>query len=322
MKILTIPPVSQWRRWVPGRPVLLAWGLLLGVLLWTYWPALERLVRAWCNQETYSHGFFVPLFAGFLLWLRQGIVNPWPRRWTWWGIALLGVWATMRWAIFHFNYERDADTLFFLLAGMALFLGGWRALHWAWPSILFLEFMVPLPAVLSVSMAQPLQRLATQSTVYILQTVGIPAIAQGNVILLSDRSNKLEVERACSGLSMLTLFVAICVGAIFLIDARWWEKVVIVVSAIPIAILSNVARITLHGMFAEWVSPRAGEWVHHYFGWIMMPLAMVLLWGEMALISRLIVPVPIQGPLALDEGQAPLPGARHAAAGSLPGPRR
>jgi exosortase len=250
------------------------------------------------------------------------MVDPWPRQWTWWGIALLGLWALGRWVIFYSNLERDADTLFPLLAGIALFLGGWRALHWAWPAIAFLEFMVPLPAAVSVSMAQPLQRLATQCTVYTLQTLGIPAISEGNVIYLSDRANKLEVERACSGLSMLTLFIAICVGAAFIIEARWWEKAVVLVSAIPIAILSNVVRITLHGAFSEWVNPRVGEAVHDYFGWIMMPLAIVLLWGEIALLGRLIVPVPSQGPLAMGEGEAVLPGEQRASAGPLPGLRR
>ncbi|MGA2066658.1 MAG: exosortase/archaeosortase family protein [Thermoguttaceae bacterium] len=307
---------------MPGRPVLVAWGLLLVVLLWTYWPAFLRLVRAWCQQENYSHGYFVPPFAGFLLWLRQGMVDPWPRRGTWWGISLLAAWAVMRWVNFYFNYERDADTLFFLFGGMALFLGGWRALRWSWPSILFLEFMMPLPARVSVWLAQPLQRVATSCTVYILQTLGIPALAKGNVIHLSDPSNTLEVARACSGLSMLTLFIAICVGAVFVIEARPWEKAVILLSAIPIAVLSNIARITLNGMFSEWVSHQAGEWVHHYLGFIMMPLAIVLLWGEMALVSRLIVPVQTQGPVPLDEGAAPRAGGRHAAAALLPGPQR
>jgi exosortase len=312
---------------VPARPVLIAWGLLALVLLWTYWSTLAHLVRVWATTDDYGHGFFVPVFAAFLLWLRQGMVDPWPRRGSWWAMAFLAVWAVMRWTIFYFNYERDADTLFPLLAGIALFLGGWRALHWAWPSIVFLEFMVPLPGRVAASLGLPLQRFATQVTVYVLQTINIPAIivgGHGNVIQLSEPANQLEVANACSGLKMLTVFFAICVGASFILQARWWEKAIILVSAVPIAIFSNVARITLRGAFAEWVSPQTGEWVHDNLGWFMMPLAMLVLWGEMALLSRLIVEVPAQGPLSLGKGAAALAhGAVSAAerAGGLPSKR-
>ncbi|MGD0896521.1 MAG: exosortase/archaeosortase family protein [Thermoguttaceae bacterium] len=296
---------------MPARPVLIAWGVLLVTLLWTYWPTVQHLVRTWSTTDDYGHGFFVPIFAAFLLWLRQSMVDPWPSRGTWWGMGLFAVWAVARWANLYLNYERDVDTLFPLLAGMALFLGGWRALHWAWPSIVFLEFMVPLPASVAALMSQPLQRVATKTTVYVLQTINVPAIivgGHGNVIQLSEAANRLEVENACSGLRMLMLFFAICVGASFVLQARWWEKVVILVSAVPIAILSNVARITLHGAFAEWISPQVGQWVHDKAGWFMMPLAMIVLWGEMVLISRLFVEVPSRRPLSLGEGTAALVG--------------
>jgi exosortase len=309
MNLPNIPPLSRWKRWAPARPVLIAWGLLLLVLLWTYWPTLARMVRAWIAVDEYRHGFFVPVFAAFLLWLRQGMVDPWPRRGSWWALAFFAVWALMRWAIFYFNYERDADTLFPLLVGIAVFLGGWRALLWAWPSIFFLLFMVPQPARVAALLSQPLQKIATLVTVYVLQTIDIPAIivgGHGNVIQLSDPANKLEVANACSGLKTLTLFFAICVGASFVLQARWWEKLIMVVSAVPIAVLSNVARITLHGVLTEWVSPQVGNWVHDNVMAIMMPLAMLVLWGEMALIARLIVEVPAQGPLSLEKGAAAL----------------
>ncbi len=306
MKILPIPSRAEWRRWLPSPAVLIAWGVLLVALLFTYWSTLTHLEHEWRTNDTYSHGYVVPLFAAFLLWLRQGMVNPWPKHGTWWAVAFLAGWALLRWANFYLQYERDADTLFPLLMGIALCLGGWRALHWSWPAILFLEFMVPLPARVSELAALPLQTLATRVTAYVLQTLGVPAIRIGNVIQLSDPSSKLDVERACSGLNMLTLFVAISVGAVFVIEAKWWEKAVIVASSIPIAIIANVLRITLKGAFQEWISVAAGNWVHDYAGWIMMPLAMLMLWGEMTLISRLIVEVPSKGPLSLGEGAGAL----------------
>lgn len=306
-----VPPLAQWKRWLPGRPVLIGWAVLAVVLVWTYWSTIGYLLHTWWTLPDYGHGFFVPLFAAVLLWLRQDMVDPWPKGGTWWAMPLFAVWALARWANLYFNYDRDSDSLFPLLVGIALFLGGWRALRWAWPSILFLGFMVPLPSFLQAMLSRPLQHIATRASVYSLQTLGISAIIrgdQGNVIQLPDPCPPLEVERACSGLSMLTLFFAVCVGAAFVIRARWWEKAIILVSAVPIAVFANVVRISLHGVLDMLISPAVGEFVHDYAGWFMMPLAMLIIWGEMTLISKLLFEIPSEGPLALNRSPASLPG--------------
>ena len=80
----------------------------------------------------------------------------------------------------------DAFSLLPTLAGVVLTLGGQAAWRWAWPAVGFLIFMIPLPYRLEVSLAAPLQRIATVSSTFLLQTFGLPAVAEGNVILLSE----------------------------------------------------------------------------------------------------------------------------------------
>jgi exosortase len=320
MKIGTVPPLSQWKRWQPTPPVMAAWGVLLVGFLWTYWQTLIHTVTVWCKTPDYGHGFFVPIFAGFLLWMRQEMVDPWPNRGSWWGILFFAIFALIRWFNNFLNYERDIDSLIPFLVGVALVLGGWRALRWAWPSIVFLIFMVPLPDALAQALGGKLQRVATVMSVYVLQTMGIAAIAMGegsNVIQLSKPENQLEVARACSGLRMLTLFFAVCVGASFLFREPIWKKIVVLVSALPIAIISNVMRIVLDGMLTEWISPSVGEFVHDWAGVVMMPLAMLMIWGEMALISALIIENTMEGPLAFGGSGGTLR-ARNALAGLGP----
>lgn len=300
MALLEVPPISGWKRWIPARPTLAAWVVLAGVLTFSYWPAIVRLLHAWKDTPDYEHGFLVPLFAAFLLWVRQDMVNPWPRKGVWWAMAFFVVWAVMRWSCKALHYERDMDSLFPFLMGLALFLGGWKALQWSWSAIVFLVFMVPLPGFVADSLSHPLQKIATRMSVYVMQTIGIPAIIQGsdgNVIQLSDPVNRLEVAQACSGIRMLTLFVAVCVGAAFLLRLKPWEKITIVVSAIPIAIIANVTRITLTGMLTEWINAATGTFIHDRAAFYMMPLALLLLWGEMTLISKLLIDTSTQGPL-------------------------
>ena len=269
-----------------------AWGILLLGFFWTYWETLQHIVWVWCKTPDYEHGFFVPIFAGFLLWQRRELVDPWPTKGTWWGLAFFAVFALIRWLNLFFNYERDIDSLLPFLVGATLVLGGWRALRWAWPSIAFLIFMVPLPDFLAAALSGILQRVATIMSVYVLQTLGIPAIAigeTGNAIQLSKPDSLLDIERTCSGLKMMTVFFAICVGTSFLLQERIWKKVFVILSAAPIAIICNVFRIAVTGMLMEWVNRPVGMFFHDYAGWVMMIWAMLMIWGEMALLSALLI---------------------------------
>lgn len=314
ISILDVPESSEWKRWKPSQPVLIAWCILAVLIGLTYWPTFLKLGSVWWNQSAdYGHGMVVPFFAGFILWVRQKMVDPWPAKVSWMEVGVGGglflLWAVMRWAIVFFNYERDTDSLFPFLFGAAILLGGWRALRWAWPSILFLAFMIPLPGVVAEGLSLPLQRIATRGSVYVLQTIGIPASTtgpEGTVIQLSqlDADHMLEVARACSGLRMLMFFFALCVGATMILKAQWWEKLAIVVFAIPIALASNVWRITLTGILTEFISPQAGHFIHDYAVFFMMPAAMLMLWGVVAFLSNLILEIEFEGPLSLDDNRS------------------
>jgi exosortase len=304
MSTATIPPLSQWKRWVPTPPVMVAWGILLIAFVWNYWAVMFHTVHVWSTTPEMGHGFFVVPFALFLLWYRQEMVDPWPSQGTWWCIPFFVVFAVFRWLNLYLNYERDIDSLFPFLFGMTLVLGGWKAFRWAWPSIVFLFFMDPLPDRVAKAMGGFLQHGATLVTVYALQTLGIPAIVQGpgsNVIQLSSPP-PLEVERACAGLSMLTLFFAVCIGACFVLREPLWKKIVLIVGAAPIAVICNVGRITVTGMLHEWISPKAGSIFHDWFGYLEMIPALLLIWGLLALLSALFIEPTTEGPLVFAEG--------------------
>jgi len=276
------------KSYFPQPATLVGWLLLCAVFLFAYASTIQQLVQVWYVQsDHYGHGFLVPLFSVWLLWLRRDMMDLNLTRGSWWGIPFLVVWALMRWTSSYFMYQTlDAPSMIPFFAGLTLLLGGWRALHWAWPSIVFLVFMMPLPGFLATQLSLPLQRLGSLISTFVIQTVGIPAVAEGNVIQLE--SGSLDVAAACSGLRMLMLFFAICVGAAFVLDCEIWKKIVIVASAIPIAIVANVMRLTLTAILYSAVSPEFGEKVgHDTAGWLMMPLALLILWGELSLLSLL-----------------------------------
>ena len=182
----------------------------------------------------------------------------------------------------------DPASLVPCLAGLTLFVGGWKAIRWAWPSIVFLVFMVPLPGFLANLMGGPLQRLATVASTFLIQTIGISAVAEGNVISLAD--SQIGVAEACNGLRNMMLFLAVCVGLALISRRTPIEKVIIVFSSALIALLANIVRIAATAILHATVSHQAATHLYHDLaGWFMMPLAVVFLWLELAYLNRVFV---------------------------------
>src|SRR5581483_8840929 len=116
----------------------------------------------------------------------------------------------------------DGYSLLVVLAGLTWLVGGGSMLRWAWPAVAFLAFMVPVPFQLEMALAQPLRRLATLVSTYLLQTLGYPAIADGNIILIDEV--KLGVADACSGLGMLVTFAALATAMAMVIPAPLLDR--------------------------------------------------------------------------------------------------
>jgi exosortase len=270
------------------RGLLLAGVAVAAALLWASGPTLLDLIGKWSTDPRYSHGYLVPLFSAYLLWSRRARAA-WDGP-SWWGIPLIAVGVALCLAgRYLFFFWLNQMALLPLVAGAVLTLGGWRALRWAGPSIAFLAFMVPLPYRLQVLMALPLQRIGTVSSVYLLQTLGLAPYAQGNVIYL--KGMHLGVEEACSGLGMLVVFFAIATAFALVSKRPWPDRVIAVLSAVPIAVVCNIIRITVTGVLYVIVGERIGQLVFHDLaGWLMMLLALAFLSLEMRALDWLFPP--------------------------------
>jgi exosortase len=288
-------------------------GASLVAVLWAHWSSLTEVVSCWAHDPQYSHGYLVPLFSLGLLWFRRDLC-PQAFQPSWWGVAVLagGLGLRLFGTYFYFIWFEQISIMP-ILAGLFLLAGGVQAIRWAWPAIAFLGFMIPLPFWLSGKLTGPLQQLATVVCTFLLQTLGIPAIAEGNVIQLSEV--QIGIIEACSGLRMLVIFFALSTAVALVVRRPLWERIVVALSAIPIALVSNVTRITATGVLHELVSSEFANMVFHDLaGWLMMPLALAMLWLELTLISHLLIEPARQ---AARQG----PPARRPAPRTLP-PRR
>jgi exosortase len=261
---------------------------LVAVLIWGYWNTLTYLAGFWKSPE-YSHGYLVPLFTLALLWMRREPVTDATPMARWCGLGILAFGLLLRVAGSYFNYQY-VDALSFLpsLVGVVLMTTGFPTLRWAGPALAFLIFMYPLPGFLSFRLLAPLQRVATVASTYALQTLGVEVYHEGNTIRL-DKVD-LGVIDQCSGLRMLTIFLALAVAITLVTQRPWWERLIIVASAIPIALLVNITRITVTGILHLTVGTKVADAVFHDFaGWVMMPLALGLLYLEIYILGQLFV---------------------------------
>jgi exosortase len=280
--------------------VLVPGAVLTAALLWAYWPTMRALADRWLTDPQYSHGFLVPLFAALLLWQRRERLRAAPRRPSWMGVPLLVAAGAMRLAGgYYYSPWLEQVSLLPAVAGLVVTAGGRAPLAAVWPALAFLLFMVPLPGRLDKALAAPLQRVATLASTNAIQTLGFFAHSEGNVIVLGD-DYELGIVEACSGLRMLTVFLATAVAVAATARRSLRQRVIIVLSAVPVALLCNVIRITATGVLHETAGHEAADLVYHNLaGWLMAPLALVFLGAELLVLGRLFVAVPDAPPPAV-----------------------
>jgi exosortase len=280
------PPARSWS--VP--PSLgVATTVVVVALGWSYASNLRYLYAIWNQDPNYSHGFLVVPVALVLLWQRWVADPPSALKPAWWGwVALVAV-LVLR-AVF---YERGSEwsetaTLLPVIACLTLTIGGWPLLRRAWPAIAFLVFLFPLPQAINSILSQPLQRLATVGSSALLKLTGLWVVDEGNIILVGP--DPLEVAAACNGLSMLMCLAATVAALTFLVPMAAWKRVLLLASIVPIALISNILRITATAWCYHILGATAGaHFAHDAAGWLMMPVALVLVGLELSLLSWLII---------------------------------
>lgn len=277
--------------WAPRASELAAVAAVLVAFVTAYASSFRYLIYQWNKDPNYSYGFFVVPIAALIFWSRRGLLDRSKMRPRWWGFLPLLAVVALRVPLFEWNEQYiETATIPFVAAGLTLALGGWHLLRVALPSLVFLFFMLPLPPSLNALLARPLQSVATLGSVALLQLMGLPVMAEGNVLIIG--STPLEVARACNGLSMLLSFVTLITAVVILVPRPAGERVVLLLSAIPIALISNVLRITATALSYYYLGPVVGErWSHDTAGYAMMPIALGLVWLELRLMSWLFVEV-------------------------------
>ena len=232
------------------------------------------LVRDWWNDPDAGHGLLLAPLAIWLAW-RSGLVPARPARVS--GALILTGAVLLRY-LSGLAAELFTMRVSLLMgaAGLVLFWYGWRQLlHW-WLPVILLVLSIPLPDIVTSSLALPLQLRASRWGAALLEFRHVPANLSGNVIQLPGR--QLFVTEACSGLRSLTalLSLGVLVGGLWLRHPA--GRILLVLAAIPVAMVVNAFRVFLTGFLVYFVSPDLGEgFMHLSEGWLLFVIAFLLL---------------------------------------------
>jgi len=240
-------------------------------------PILYYMTLHWKAQADYSHGFLVAPLALYFAWerlpkLKQAPIDP-----TWWGVVPLLA-GSLSLMVGRLGVELMSMRVAFVLTLMGIVLltlgrSPFRIL--AFP-LLFLFLMVPLPQSLVNVIAFPLQLMAADVAVNALHWLEIPALREGNIIHLAH--TQLFVAEACSGLRSLMALGTLGVVFAYFFRKNLLERLVLIASTIPIAILVNAFRVALTGYLTHRYGAAAAEGaVHQLEGFLTFGLAFALL---------------------------------------------
>lgn len=273
---------------------LWALGAATLVLALAYAPNFRELWITWFHDANYSHGILVIPIALVILWQQLG--NDKSERASsavstaWIGWLLLAAVLVLRGVAYEYNLQWvESATILPAIACLTWIFGGWSLLRRVWPAIAFLVFMLPLPQSISDLVSSPLQRIAATGSCFLLQLSGLWSVQEGNVIHLKTAHGMepLDVALACSGLRMLMMLAATVTATIVLIPLPAWQRITLLLSAVPIALLTNMMRIVTTGWcsYMGWNKQIAHDWSGIL---VMMPLGLALVFIELSILSWLV----------------------------------
>jgi exosortase len=171
------------------------------------------------------------------------------------------------------------------LAGLFTLICGTLAFRRYWFAFFFLIFMVPLPIALYSKFASPLQLLASRVASTVMNATGVPVLCEGNRMTLPG-GLQMFVAEACSGMRQLTGFLALTTAVAYLSMRPIWYRVIIVISALPIALSANIARVMLTGYIMHFVNPQFALGTYHTLeGLVMMAFGLALLHCECCILD-------------------------------------
>jgi exosortase D (VPLPA-CTERM-specific) len=268
-------------------PILIGSLLFITLASIMYQSTTAYLLLAW-GSDDFTYSYFIPLVVGYLIWEKKSELALVSGRRSWIGLlpALLGV-------LFYWVGELGGEftimfiSLWLLSVGALWTTFGWHKLRIIIFPVFLVLTMVPPPVVLYNGLTLNLKLISSQIGVIMLQLCGLTAYREGNVIDLGF--TRLQVVDACSGLRYFFPLIILGILLAYFFKGALWKKIVIVLSTIPISIVTNSMRIASVGILYQFMGAAAAEgFFHDFSGWFIFMISLGILMLEIAVLKRIL----------------------------------
>jgi len=259
--------------------------IIVGLFCFLFRNEIAGIVSRWLTDSSWSHGFLIPFFSLYFInqkrreILRSALDEEFRPNYLGLVFLIFGI-LFYPFNIVHlqYGYLRSVDMIA-TLGAIVLFLGGWQLIKYTWLPIAFLIFAVPLPERYYRELTIPMRQWAAKVASGLLDMVPeLEAAAGGVVIDVFYKGEPLEpaldVAEACSGMRLLMAFLALGVAMAYLHYRPLWQRIILLASTVPIAILCNIVRVTFTGFIYVLINPKYAQGIYHdMLGLAMLPLA-------------------------------------------------
>jgi exosortase len=295
--------------WTPAVGIQLV--LLAAVLCLHYWYVLRVTTYVWGHNGDWSHGYLIPLFSLYYLYMRRDRMplsireHGQASRWVGAGIILVSfglyVFSTFRLPM---EYPKSLSLVGTIL-GVVLMTCGWPMTRWGWFAVAFLLFALPLPPRPYVAMTMPLRFVAANVSSAVLNLIPeMEAHARGALVEYIHRAKPgtLYIEQACRGIRLMMTMMALGVAMAFVSERPVWQRLTMILACVPIAIFCNIVRVTATGFMVVFGHDdlARGVW-HTMLGMSMLFIAFGLYGAISYVLNNLVVAEPDE-PAELAQG--------------------
>jgi exosortase len=274
--------------WTPWHAVA---ALVMGLIgAYVVRIALEDIYNIATHDEESSHIFLVPIVAAWMFMSRRVRLRLCRPRGMWVGPMLVA----LGWFAYVQGYNHAMQSVWhggalLVVLGCVLSVLGKDVFFRFLPAFLVLVFLIPVPGGVRQAIANPLQAATAQITQTIFETIGIAVQRSGNVLQVNGRH--VAVAEACNGMRGVFALVLVSYAFAFSMPLRRGVRALVLIASPVAALLCNVIRLVPTVWLYGFRSQKTADMFHDLSGWIMLPIAFLLLLGVIRVLRWAMVPV-------------------------------
>jgi exosortase len=276
------------RGWHQHHLLLLA--AMLAVVAWWGRLALQDIWSFATGQVDNGYILFAPVVAVYLAWLRRSRLQFIRYRPNLIGLGIVAIGLLLSsWGDDQGVQLAWHGGVVLALIGCVYTMTGWEVVRQFAPVLIAVALVIPIPGRVRFAMAGPAQEYSTIAAHAFLQLMGFDAVRSGNVITIDGEA--VAVGEACNGMRMVFALALVVYAFVFSVPFRTSTRLLLIALSPVVALICNVIRLVPTSIAYGWFDPATAEQIHDIGGWLMLPLALLMLMGVVRLLRWLDVPV-------------------------------